>query len=80
MAEALAAPQVAARDMVVTLDHPTIGPLRQTGLPLKFSMTPGGPATAPPRHGEHTDAVLRKFCGVDPVELAALREAGIIGG
>jgi crotonobetainyl-CoA:carnitine CoA-transferase CaiB-like acyl-CoA transferase len=34
-------PQVAALEMVVERTHPTLGNVRQIGLPLKFSATPG---------------------------------------
>lgn len=34
-------PQVAALEMAVFADHPELGPVRQIGLPLKFSKTPG---------------------------------------
>lgn len=80
VAEALDSPRTAARDMVVTLDHPTIGPIRQTGLPLKFSETPGGPATAPPRLGEHTDRVLAELCGLGSDELDDLYRRGVVSG
>ena len=46
--EALADPQIAARAMVETLDHPTIGALKTLGLPVKLSETPGRIRTAPP--------------------------------
>ena len=78
VAEALESPQCAAREMVVTVNHPTIGSLRQTGLPLKFSATPGAPAGPPPRHGEHTDPLLKEFCGLSPEALADLRKRRII--
>jgi formyl-CoA transferase/CoA:oxalate CoA-transferase len=80
VSEALEAEQAAAREMIVTLDHPTVGAMRQVGLPLKFSATPGAPATAPPRLGEHTDAVLREFCDATPEQLDDWRRRGIIAG
>ena len=41
VAEMVADPQVQAREMFVELDHPTYGPLKVTGTPLKLSETPG---------------------------------------
>ncbi|HEX7878606.1 MAG TPA: CoA transferase [Candidatus Eisenbacteria bacterium] len=79
VSEALESEQAAARNMVVTLPHPTIGPIRQVGLPLNFSATPGAPRSAPPRLGEHTDAVLAELCGTTADELADLRSRGIVG-
>ncbi|MDR3530478.1 MAG: CoA transferase [Rhodopila sp.] len=48
-------------------------PMRYVGSDLR-------PLTPPPGLGEHTDAVLGEFCGVDAEELAALRREGVIGG
>jgi len=39
-AEAFADPQVQAREMVVPIDHPTLGRTRALGSPVKFSETP----------------------------------------
>jgi CoA:oxalate CoA-transferase len=51
-------PQIAARDMVVEVDHPTYGPLRMVGSPLKLSRTPTEPRGTAPEVGEHTEAIL----------------------
>jgi formyl-CoA transferase/CoA:oxalate CoA-transferase len=59
--EALADPQLAARHMIETMDHPALGPLRTLGLPVKLSDTPGSVRTHPPRLGEHTRPVLRNL-------------------
>jgi formyl-CoA transferase len=55
-----AEPQVAAREMLVTMEHPTIGVLPLVGSPLKFSQTPVEYRLPPPRLGEHTDEILRE--------------------
>jgi crotonobetainyl-CoA:carnitine CoA-transferase CaiB-like acyl-CoA transferase len=54
VAQALAHPQVRARDMVVPLAHPAAGAIRVTGVPLKLSETPGAVRTPPPPPGAHT--------------------------
>ncbi|MBU4611530.1 CoA transferase [Achromobacter sp. GG226] len=59
--QALAHPQAAARDMVVTVDHPSAGPMRALGLPVKLSNLPPGQPTPPPLLGEHTRAVLADY-------------------
>jgi len=56
-------PQVAAREMLVTMKHPTIGDLPLVGSPLKFSATPVEYRLPPPRLGEHTDDILRDVLG-----------------
>ncbi len=78
VAEVLADPQLAAREMIDTVEHPTAGPLRVLGVPVKLSATPGGVRTPPPRLGEHTVAVLRHDLGVDDHTLARLRRARVI--
>jgi crotonobetainyl-CoA:carnitine CoA-transferase CaiB-like acyl-CoA transferase len=76
VAQALAHPQVRARDMVVPLAHPAAGDIRVTGVPVKLSETPGAVRTPPPRLGEQTRAVLAEVLGVDEAELDRLVEEG----
>ena len=56
--EALADPQLAAREMIVPLEHLTAGPIRVLGTPLKLSDTPAAVRTPPPALGQHTAAIL----------------------
>ncbi|MDQ6693809.1 MAG: CoA transferase [Chloroflexota bacterium] len=58
VAEALAHPQVAAREMVQEVDHPLLGKLKMVGSPLKLQATPPVIRRHPPLLGEHTDEVL----------------------
>jgi len=76
--ELFADPQVAAREMVARLQHPTIGAMQVLGVPVKLSDTPGGIDAPPPRLGEHTDAVLSHDLGLDADAIAALRAQGAI--
>ncbi|MGI9382211.1 MAG: CaiB/BaiF CoA transferase family protein [Methyloligellaceae bacterium] len=71
-------PQVQANDLIVELDHPGVGPVRQARPAARYEQTPsliGGPA---PELGEHTSAVLAEI-GYSVEEIEALRSAGIIG-
>jgi crotonobetainyl-CoA:carnitine CoA-transferase CaiB-like acyl-CoA transferase len=61
--EVLGDPQVAARNMIQTVDHQTLGSINVLGTPLKLSETPGAVRQAPPTLGQHTDAILREFGG-----------------
>lgn len=54
-------PQVAARDMVIEIDHPTVGTFRQVGFPIKFGLTPASVKRPPPLLGQHTEEVLREL-------------------
>jgi crotonobetainyl-CoA:carnitine CoA-transferase CaiB-like acyl-CoA transferase len=71
-------PQLAARGMVASVDHPAIGALRLLGVPIKLSDTPAAPASAPPTLGQHTDAVLGRDLGLDRGAIDRLREQGVI--
>jgi formyl-CoA transferase/CoA:oxalate CoA-transferase len=74
--EALADPQLAAREMIVPLEHVAAGAIRVLGTPLKLSATPATIRTAPPTLGQHTDAILEGDAGLSKAEIAALRDAG----
>jgi crotonobetainyl-CoA:carnitine CoA-transferase CaiB-like acyl-CoA transferase len=56
--EMLADPQVAAREMVVEVEHTRAGRMKTLGLPIKFSATPGSVRRAAPTLGEHTREIL----------------------
>jgi formyl-CoA transferase len=60
-AEVFADPQVAAREMAVEVEHPTLGAIRSLGSPIKMSATPLDPRRRAPLLGEHTEQVLRTF-------------------
>ena len=77
VAEVYDDPHVRARDMLVELEHPVAGKIKNIGIPVKLSLTPGeirGPA---PLLGQHTDEVLL-WVGLDRTEIAHLRESGVI--
>ncbi len=56
--EAVMSPEALARDMVRTVEHATVGPVRLVGSPIKMSRTPVVEPTAPPALGQHTKEVL----------------------
>lgn len=75
--DALAEPQVLARDMLVDIPHPLNPDFRMVGSPLKLSDTPVEYTRAPPMLGEDTDAVLAR-AGLSPDRIAELRSRGVI--
>ena len=54
-------PVVGEREMLVKMEHPTIGKLPLVGSPLKMSETPVEFRLPPPLMGEHTEEVLREL-------------------
>lgn len=61
MPEVFADPQVLARGMVVTTEHPTAGPVNLVGSPLHLSETPPQVRRHPPVLGEHTSELLAEL-------------------
>jgi crotonobetainyl-CoA:carnitine CoA-transferase CaiB-like acyl-CoA transferase len=57
-------PNVQEREMLVKMDHPTIGKLPLVGSPLKMSDTPVEYRLPPPLMGQHTEEVLKKLRGL----------------
>ena len=77
VSQALADPQVAARGMVVTVDHPRFGPLREVGCPIKIDDVE--PRYAPGAAlGADTAAILREWLAADDDEIEQLRRDGAI--
>jgi len=66
-------PQVEARGMHRSVDHPTAGEVEMAGSPMHFSRTPTSVRQYPPRLGEHTDEVLREY-GYTDEDIERLRE------
>jgi crotonobetainyl-CoA:carnitine CoA-transferase CaiB-like acyl-CoA transferase len=77
LGEVFADPQVRARGMVTTLEHPLAGPLPLVASPIKLSATPPTARRAPPLLGQHTDEVLAEL-GLDEQERRRLREQGVV--
>jgi glutaryl-CoA transferase len=78
LGEVFADQQIAARDMLVQLEHAKAGMLKLIGTPLKFSDTPCAIRTPPPTLGQHTEAVLRGDLAWADDEIVTLRAQGII--
>ncbi|HYX78969.1 MAG TPA: CoA transferase, partial [Solirubrobacterales bacterium] len=77
--EALASDLVAAREMVVELEQPGLGVVRQLGVPVKLSRTAGAAERAAPALGEHTEEVLGE-AGLAADEIGELVRSGAVAG
>ena len=75
--EALQDEHNVAREMVVEVPTPEGGVMRQAGVAPKLSATPGRIRGGAPTLGQDTDDLLSSL-GVDPAEIASLREREIV--
>jgi crotonobetainyl-CoA:carnitine CoA-transferase CaiB-like acyl-CoA transferase len=71
-------PQVIASEIVVEVDHPAAGRLRQTRAPARFDKTPTSIRFGAPRLGEHTREVLAEL-GLTGLEIRDLQLKRVIG-
>jgi formyl-CoA transferase len=78
VADLFADPHVAARENIVAVDDPVLGPLKMQGVYPRFSRTPGSIRSGAPRLGEHNAEVYGSLLGLGADELDALREDGVI--
>jgi crotonobetainyl-CoA:carnitine CoA-transferase CaiB-like acyl-CoA transferase len=78
IAEVFADPQVQARGMVTTWQHPLKPDLHLVSSPIKLGATPVRTDLPPPMLGQHTDEVLRNVLGYADARLAALKDKGVI--
>jgi len=71
-------PQYVARENIVTVDHPKLGPLKMQGVIPKLSHTPGGPIAAAPDIGQHNVDIYQGLLGLSDDELANLQAERVI--
>ncbi len=70
-------PQVLARNMVRTYDHPILGEIRFPPSPVKFSDWTS-PVRSAPMLGEHTLEVMTGLLGLDESDVLAMEESGVV--
>jgi len=70
-------PQALSREMIVDLDHPTAGPVKTLGHPVKFSETPGSIRSAAPVLGQHSREILAE-AGFDDARITQMIDAGAV--
>lgn len=69
--------QIMHRKMLVELDHPDKGKVKQVGIPIKFSETPGEIKTSCSSHSQHTIEILRDL-GYTEKEIEELRREEVV--
>ncbi|MCI0439257.1 MAG: CoA transferase [Chloroflexi bacterium] len=70
-------PHVQSRNMVVEMEHPIAGHIRNIGIPIKLTATPGAVRRPSPVLGQHTDEVLSEY-GYSEGEIARLKDSGAV--
>ena len=70
-------PQILHRNLIMELDHPTQGKVKQLGFPIKLSETPAQFRNFAPLLGQQTDDILKEL-GYTVAEVKALRKAGAV--
>ncbi|MBI3965365.1 MAG: CoA transferase [Chloroflexi bacterium] len=78
VAEMMACPHIAARQMIQTMSHPVAGDIPVLGNPIKFSDVPEPEIRPVPDVGEHTRAILRE-AGYDDTTIARLAAENVVG-
>ncbi|HRK90970.1 MAG TPA: CoA transferase, partial [Anaerolineales bacterium] len=76
--QVFAMPHVQEREMLVQMEHPTIGALPLVASPLKMDGTPVAYRRPPPLMGQHTSEVLQNVLGFSEVKVKELAERGCV--
>ncbi|MGE7185567.1 CaiB/BaiF CoA transferase family protein [Peribacillus sp. NPDC006672] len=79
LSDLYADPHVSEREMLLSLQHPTIGEIKQVGIPIKLSDTPGELKTPPPLLGEHSYEILEEL-GYSKEDIIKFYNNGVSGG
>jgi crotonobetainyl-CoA:carnitine CoA-transferase CaiB-like acyl-CoA transferase len=70
-------PQIIARKMVVELDHPTLGKIKQVGIPFKMSDTQPEIRSMAPLTGQNTAEILAEL-GYSKADIKKMKDAGFV--
>lgn len=76
--QVFADPQVQARGLRLDLPNALGSSTPQVASPLRLSVTPVAYRSAPPLLGQHTDSLLQRLLCMSEMQIAELREAGVI--
>jgi formyl-CoA transferase len=76
--EVFESPQAQIRNLALTVEHSTGGPIKVPGFPYKLSQTPADVRLPPPLLGEHTEKVLTELLGYSAQDISQFRERGTI--
>jgi len=71
-------PHYTAREDIISVPDPDLGPLKMHAPIPKFSGTPGNVYSTGPALGEHNESVYGEWLGYDSEKLSALKAEGLI--
>lgn len=71
-------PHYAARDNIVSVNHPKLGPIKMQGVVPKFSHTPAKKVEPAPSIGQHNAEIYQSYLGMSASEMAALVQEGVL--
>ncbi len=71
-------PQVRHREMLVEIEHPTVGRFPMHGLNVHYSQSRQSIRRPPPLLGQHNQEVYAEWLGLDDDTVAELSESGVI--
>jgi len=71
-------PHLSAREMLLEIDHPIAGAIKQLGFPYKFSLTNPRVNSRPPLLGEHNEEVLSGILNYSKEEIDNLKSSKVI--
>ncbi|MFQ5872537.1 MAG: CaiB/BaiF CoA transferase family protein [Dehalococcoidia bacterium] len=77
LSEVISDPQVAANRFLAEVSHPSLGALKEVGVPFRLRDTPPHPSGTAPEWGQHTEEVLQEL-GCSWEEILALKDSGVI--
>ncbi|HUQ10267.1 MAG TPA: CoA transferase [Steroidobacteraceae bacterium] len=77
-ADMLEDPHFAAREAIVTTEHPAFGKLRMQNVAPRLSASPSSVRTPAPELGQHNDEIYGQLLGLDAAARDALRAAGVV--
>lgn len=75
--QALRDPQLLAREMIIEVEHPVFGRIKEVGCPIKFSGVGRQHAPAPAL-GQDTEAILTEYLNCSRAQIAELKNKGVI--
>ncbi len=78
LAQVFENPQVDARGMKIGMETSSGEVIQMVGSPLKIPTSPVQLRVPPPKLGQHTDEIFKKYLGYDDAKLKALADEGVI--